>query len=286
MNKGIWLTVLSGIMYGSIGYFGETLRKAGFSIDNMLFWRFLISTLMMLPFLFCIRKDKAPISIKPVLLACGLGSIFYSSSTAFYFIASAEIGTGLAMVIFYAYPAFVVLIMWLLYKGIISNITIISTILIIIGCAFITGGKDINFQPIGTLYAVLSAIMYAFYMVFSKNIVGNLPATLFTLLVCAGNTLAFFILSVVKNSFIIPHTPYTWMIIILFSAIGTVIPLILLIEGMKYISASKASILSVFEPVVTLIIGIIFLGEAVLSIQVIGIAIILASAIVIQLDKS
>lgn len=47
MNKGIWLTALSGVLYGSIGYFGIKLIESGLQVHNMLLWRFLASCLIM-----------------------------------------------------------------------------------------------------------------------------------------------------------------------------------------------------------------------------------------------
>ena len=47
------------------------------------------------------------------------------------------------------------------------------------------------------------------------------------------------------------------------------------IEAMKKISATKASLLSVFEPLSTVLIGVLFLGEMLLDIQIVGVFIVL-----------
>src|SRR5438132_7429592 len=110
-NKGTLYAIISGLFYGLVGYFGISVVHANFSISNMLFWRFLISILLIILFLTPkIRQIK--INDRAIWGAFISGAIFYSSSSVTYFMASSYIGTGLSMVIFFTYPAFVMFGMW------------------------------------------------------------------------------------------------------------------------------------------------------------------------------
>lgn len=64
--------------------------------------------------------------------------------------------------------------------------------------------------------------------------------------------------------------------------VATAIPIQLLLDGLKYVSPVKASILSVFEPLVTVFIGFVLLHETMSSLQSIGITIVLLGAILIH----
>ncbi|MCK8309404.1 hypothetical protein, partial [Erwinia amylovora] len=44
------------------------------------------------------------------------GALFYSGSAIFYFISCKYIGTGLSLVSFFTYPAFVMFLQWLFYR--------------------------------------------------------------------------------------------------------------------------------------------------------------------------
>ena len=60
---------------------------------------------------------------------------------------------------------------------------------------------------------------------------------------------------------------------------ATVIPILLMLYGLKYISSEKASILSVLEPVFVVIFGILLLGESLRFLSAVGIVLILAGAL-------
>lgn len=51
MNKGVFFTALSALLYGSIGYFGSRLIGLGVPVTDLLFWRFLFACLFLQPVL-------------------------------------------------------------------------------------------------------------------------------------------------------------------------------------------------------------------------------------------
>ncbi len=288
MNKGILYTALSGTLYGSIGYFGSQLMAQGLSVRDLLLWRFLFSTALLLPFLPSFWKHRAtsPVNVKALLILLFLGGAVYGSGTALYFESSKLIGTGLAMVIFFTYPIFVVGMSACINKTPLNRVTLISVALIVVGCSMIAFEQNMKLDLTGILLAILSAVAYAIYVFWSKKTTSVLPPVLATLTVCMGGTLAFIAYIVaVRGAFFVPSTSQMWVHISLFSLIGTVLPVLLLLAGLKYISANKASIISVLEPVTTLGVGAIVLEEAVSPLQLLGSAIILSSAMIIQLDK-
>jgi len=76
----------------------------------------------------------------------------------------------------------------------------------------------------------------------------------------------------------IPYEISTWVNIFGMAFISTTLPILLLLEAMKYISSTKASILSVLEPVFVVIFGIILLDEQINLTQGFGVVIVLAGA--------
>ena len=103
---------------------------------------------------------------------------------------------------------------------------------------------------------------------------------------CLGNSLIFFIISCITKSFFIPTTLHAWSYIIAIGIIATAVPIQLLLDGIKHISSIKASILSVLEPVVTLLVGVALLSESISATQAIGVLTVLLGAILIQFERS
>jgi drug/metabolite transporter (DMT)-like permease len=287
MNKGILLTALSALLYGCIGYFGTRLLDLGLSVKNMLFWRFFCSSLCLLPILLLVfRRNNLSNKFKALANLLFLGGIFHGSSTALYFEASKTIGTGLAMVIFFSYPIFVALLSFFLRKIPISRITFSALILIFFGCLLIASSSVINtnFNVIGLTQALMAGLCYGTYVFYSKELSSALSPVLSTLCVCLGS-LGIFALYLLLDfgHFQVPHNFEAWMLLSLFALFGTVLPVLLLLAGMKYLSASTASIISVLEPIAVLGVGVFILGEPLQALQLLGAAIILSATILVYI---
>lgn len=287
MNRGILYTAASGILYGSIGFFGSKLMADGFSVSGLLLWRFLASSLMLAPLAaYFLLRDRKQTNFKILVQLMLLGAIFYGGGTAFYFEGSKTIGTGLAMVIFFAYPIFVVLLSLFVNKTRLGALTLLSLLLIVIGCFCIAIGEEFEIDVYGIGLAILSGLGYGIYVFFTKNVSRSVSPIVATFSVCFGGALAFAgACFLTQGSLPIPQHQEAWLLVILFSFFGTVLPVMLMLLGLKYISANKASIISVLEPVTTLAVGAIVLGETVTGIQFAGAIIILCSAIFVQLEK-
>jgi drug/metabolite transporter (DMT)-like permease len=288
MNKGIWLTALSAVLYGSIGYFGIKLANHGLLVRDFLLWRFLFSSILLVPLLpFLLPKGPSRgQTLTPLTWLFVLGAVFYGGGTALYYESSLLIGTGLAMVIFFVYPIFVVIFSYLFDQMPLRKITLLSVALIVLGCSLIALEGSAESNVMGLALAFLSAISYGVYVFWSKKSSRSLTPALATFAVCSGASVGFVGYSLLsQGSIYLPAGFEIWTLIALFALVGTILPVLLLLAGMKTISANKASIISVLEPVTTLAVGALVLGEAVSSLQFLGALIILSSAIIIQLEK-
>lgn len=281
------LIVLSGILYGFLGYFGTQLLKDDFTVTSMLFWRFFIATLWMLAYSSW-RQKKISLP-KPdfqiYLLPFILGALFYSGSSAFYFMASKHTGTGLAMVIFFCYPMFVALFAWLKKEREIGKLTLFSLLIIVVGL-FLLKGNDANpVNAVGIILAIASAVCYAVYVYKSKHILDRMGTMHFTTVVCISCTAMFLAIAYATHTFVTPSSLIDWCSAIAVGVFATAIPIQLLLEGLKIINPLKASILSVLEPVVTIIVGVILLHESVSMLQTLGILTVISGAILIQFTR-
>jgi drug/metabolite transporter (DMT)-like permease len=282
-QKGSFYAIISGLCYGLLGYFGVTLMNSGFSIAGMLFWRFLIATLFMLVILIPEYKTLLQ-SHKESLKVIIYGVTFYSGSAIIYFISSKYIGTGLAMVIFFTYPAIVMLFNFLFLQAAISKTYYLAFIMIIVGMVCLADIQDASLDIVGIGLGLLCAVFYSGYIIASKE--SRVPPMLSTLMVSIGGAITCFILSCKDPSFCVPINTEQWLNIFGVAIICTVIPILLLLQGLKYISSEKASILSVLEPVVVVIVGITLLNEQINNMQIIGIIIVLSGAVLTLFSNS
>jgi len=67
-----------------------------------------------------------------------------------------------------------------------------------------------------------------------------------------------------------------------FAVVGTTIPVLTFILGLRLVGPSRAAILSTFEPASTVLLAVIILGETANPIQYVGGALILASVVLLE----
>jgi drug/metabolite transporter (DMT)-like permease len=276
-HKGSAYAVLSGLMYGLIGYFGITIMRADFSISNMLFWRFAVSSVLIA--LILIPKIKTMNeNWGEMFKVLTFGTAFYTACSIFYFLASQYLGTGLSMVVFFTYPAIVMLLNWAIHKTKITKKYYLAIGLILIGMGLLVDMHEFAVDIIGIGVGILSSAFYAFYILSSKKSTLSPLTSTFTL--SFGCAIACFIIAQIDNSLSFPKTLDLWVNIFGIGILCTAFPILLFLKALNYITGEKASILSVLEPVFVTIFGVLLLGESISLVRVIGIVIILSGALI------
>ncbi len=276
-HKGSLYAVISGLMYGLIGYFGMTIMHESFSISNMLFWRFLVSCFFVGVILISKRKISRQ-SWPEIGKVLFYGTIFYTGCSIFYFVASKYLGTGLSMVVFFTYPAMVMILNWLMYRTKITKRYYFSIFLILIGMSLLIDRHEFTVDILGLGAGILSSFFYAMYILSSKK--SELCALSSTFILSLGCGIACLIITHIDNSFVVPQTLHMWGNILGIGILCTALPVLLFLKALDYISGEQASILSVLEPVFVVIFGVLLLNESITFVRGIGVIVILSGALI------
>lgn len=279
------IAIISASLYGTVGYYGTLIMKAGIPLYNMLFWRFCISALIIIIYLGCLPTVKIKLNAnfyKQILIS----AVFYTISTSFCFHASKELGIGIAMSIFFIFPIFNVILCWF-FNNPISKTIIYSILLSSLGLGFISLSENIEFNNIkGVLFSLIAAMSFAAYIFCTKKFITGDNKLSSTLAIFLGNSIIFFILSIKNHYFFIPREIQIWKNIFILSMFSTVFPTFLMLYALVKISSTKVAITSIFEPVCALLMGVIYLSETLSNRQLIGIVAIIIASIMLQKDKS
>ena len=275
-RTGAIYVALSGLLFGLIGYFGISIVHANISVNTMLFWRFLIASVFMCVIIIP-KLSVLHIRMREITAAFIYGVLFYGPSSTLYFMAANAIGSGLSMVLFYTFPAMVLFMDFFITKHAIGRSYFVAVGIILIGMICLTCGDVSQFNWLGTGLSLLSAFLFALYMVLSKT--STAPAYLDTIMVCLGSAMSALMMAFFEHSFVIPSETMIWKNILGIGTLCTSIPILLLLKGLKNISALQASILSVLEPVFVIFFGVVLLGESISAIQYLGVVTLLGGAL-------
>jgi drug/metabolite transporter, DME family len=159
----------------------------------------------------------------------------------------------------------------------------------LIGCALALGvvAKGVSkVNAIGVASAFASALCYAFLLVFGKHLTRRYALATYLFYALMG---AFIFWVVVNPPWMFVAQVGTWRLaglLFLFAMISVLLPYIFFFMGLQRVPASRAGIVSTWEPVWITIAGWIVLGERLAPSQLLGVGLVLAAIIIIELFPS
>jgi len=213
---------------------------------------------------------------RPLAVAIGMGAIGYVGQAVCYFSALNHASAGLVALLLYAYPTLVCLLAAIVLREPLTRRRIALLVVSFAGIALTLGGG--HGTPTGIALGLGAAAFYSVYIIVGARELGNTDALASTTVVCisAASTL------LIASLFRAPQFPgiwWSWAAVGAIAIVSTVVAIITFFAGLKRVGAATASIASTLEPVVTVILAWLILGETLSPIQLVGGALILASAI-------
>ncbi|SHE85133.1 EamA domain-containing membrane protein RarD [Tissierella praeacuta DSM 18095] len=283
--KGIFSVMISAIIFGSMPLMAKIVFNEGGNPTSLAFYRFLL----IIPFLYILIKRNKEETLKitkeefkKIIL---VGTIGYGATALLLYLSYNYIPSGMATTIHFVYPVFVILGCILFFKEKPNIIKIISVILCVLGVLmFYDGNGNINFM--GIFLAFASSITFAFYTIYlDKSGLKEMNTVKLTFYLCSIAAVMMFIFSIITKTFTIHMNPLGWLMS-LFLSLSVGLGVNLFQIGIKIVGPQSTSILSTFEPITSVIIGVLILNESFGIRTFIGIGAILIAVILISIfDK-
>ncbi|HEX7641073.1 MAG TPA: DMT family transporter [Burkholderiaceae bacterium] len=269
-TTAIFLVLLSALGFGSIAFFAKVAYASGTSPSALLALRFGMAVLMLAP---VVWFKRLPLPRGAALAGYVLMGLLYTAQAQSYFNALIYASSGLVALLLYIYPVLVTVLAVLLGWEKADRRSMVLTAMACLGLAITLGGK-LEGQPAGIALGILAAAIYAVYILLGNKLSRDthpLSASLVILTTAAGGN----ILMALIGGATLPSTTVGWTAIGAIALFSTGMAIAFFLIGVKVIGASQASILSTLEPVLTLTIGVLFLGEHVSGSQLFGGAMVL-----------
>lgn len=291
MNKKIniypILIFLAGALWGSMGLFVHRLNDIGCSSLDIVVLRGVVTAVVMGIILIFKDKGAFKIRLKDIWVFIGTGVLSVVFFNFCYFISIMETSMSVAAVLLYTAPAFVMLMSRPLFKEKITSSKVISLVLAIIGCVFVSGliegGSNINVP--GVLAGIGAGLGYALYSIFSRFAINKgystLTITFYTFFFSGIGSLP--LTNPVKAISLSFSSLSTAVFSVLFVLISTVFPYLLYTLGLKGTENGRASIIASIEPVSATLLGLIVFGEVPSVYGFIGMLLVLTGIVVSNL---
>lgn len=281
---GFLFVVVSAVLFGIIPLFAKQIYQLGGNSLTLCLHRFLFS----LPFLYLILrfgcKEKLMVTRKQfkkiVILSMGC-----AGTPLLLFQSYRYISSGMATTIHFVYPVLVLLGCGLIYHEKISRYKKICAILCFAGIlGFYTPGESGSL--IGVVLAFLSGITYAFYVLYySRSGLSDLNPYKLSFYLSAISSVMFLIIIMCTGSMVLELPLKAWGLTVVFAFIISVLATVAFQMGTKRIGAQKASMLSTFEPLTSVLVGAMVFDEKLTVISVIGVICILCAVILLAFEE-
>lgn len=272
---------ISVFLYGTLGFF---LSFISVNSEFVVFCRGLFGSLFILFILF-IKKQKLDIkAIKKNLKYLILSGISLGLNETFLFIGY-KYSVSLAALGNYTAPISIIIISSILYKDKLSAKQISCIAASFIGIVLLSGvltGTDNN--VFGLLFGLIASIGFITLVFMNKKLenIGAYDKT-FVQLLSSATVLIPFIL--INKSYMISFDVKTVSILLMLGIIHTGFAYILYFDSIKTLAPIKIAIIGYVEPVMSVLIGTLFLNEQMNIYTIIGTILIIGSAVISELVK-
>ncbi len=288
-NTGTALIILAGCFWGSMGLFVRKLGSYGFSSIQIVSIRVTIAALA-----FCLLlrfKDRSGFRISsrdlPLFLGLGFGSILFF--TVCYFTAITMMSLSTAAILLYTSPIWIMLMSVLFFHEKLNRKKVLALGLAFAGCVLVTGISGEGITAAGIALGLGSGIGYGLY-----SILGTVALRRYSPYTVTAYT---FLFAAVGSWFIsrptdmfskisaAPNPAALLLLCVLTAIVTAVIPFLAYTLGLRTVEASKAGILATVEPLVATLFGILAFSEPLTAASGIGIVMILAAIILLNLKQ-
>lgn len=279
--KGFALVILSAVVFGVIPVFVRSVNGCG---SNSIMTSFLRFALSLIPLYIGAKSKKSDLRIsktealKILLIAvCGFGG-----TSVLLFMSYNYIPSGMATTIHFVYPVFVILGSILFLKQKINPMKLLCVALCFGGILmFYSGGGDGSVEMLGLLLAFASGITYSFYIVYLDwSGLAQMEPTKMIFYMNLFASIMIGCVAMATGNFTLDIEPAGWLIALAMAVCVSFLAVRSFQLGVRLIGPQNAAILSTFEPITSLVVGVCLYKESLTLASIAGCVLILSSVII------
>jgi len=274
--------LLSAAGFGAMAIFGKLAYESGVGVDALLLVRFGIAAVLLLAIAGA-RGALRGLSRPTVLAGLGMGVVGYAAQSGLYFTALTRIDASLLAMILYVYPVLVMVGAVAIGRERISRRRVWALGVALVGITLVLSGAATGrFDWLGAAMALGAALTYTGYILVGDRLTAELSPLALSALVCTGATATFAVAGVLRGGPDLGFAAAGWAWLAALALVSTVGAILLFFAGLARAGPSVAAILSVLEPVVTVVGAATVFGEHVTAGQLLGGTLVLAAVLVVQ----
>ena len=259
------------------------------SIDPLILsqGRATFSFLVLLPMLALLRgRNGLRLPARDLGQLLLIGILGVAASNYFYYLAIQRTNVATAITVQYTAPIWVLL--YTVARGL-QKFTLqrvaavglaVTGIALVIG---VSGRSGLRLDTVGLFAALLAAFSFAFYNIGGHDILARRDRWIVLLYTTASASLFWLLVNPPWKLMAAHYSAAQWLFLVLFSLLSVLAPFSFYFAGLQHLEPTRAIIVSCLEPVFSIVIAALVLGEVMRPLQIVGIVFVLAAITVAQL---
>ena len=232
--------------------------------------------------------QRVKLPVRDLIYCFVLGTLGVAVSNYCYYLAIQRTNVAIAIIVQYTAPVWVLIYVVLRRQQKLTAQKVIAVAMALTGIALIIdifglhSGTALHLDPYGVLAALLAAFSFAFYNVAGHGILvrhDRWRVLAWTLTAASAFWLVVNPPWKIANAH---YVPAQWLFLFVFSMISVLGAFSMYFLGLQYLEPSRAIVASCLEPVFSIVLAALLLGEVLRPIQTLGIVFVLAAIVIVQ----
>jgi drug/metabolite transporter (DMT)-like permease len=215
-----------------------------------------------------------------------LGVFGVAASNYLYYLAIQRTNVATAIILQYTAPVWVLL--YTVARGLqkATGQRALAVGLAVAGIALVIGvlnGRGLRLDPIGVTGALLAAFSFAFYNVGGHKILARYDRWTVLLYVLLSASVFWIVVNPPWSVVAAHYSGRQWLFLMVFALVSVLAPFAFYFAGLEHLEPTRAIVVSCLEPVFSILLAAVLLGEVLRPLQALGILLVLVAIIVVQL---
>ena len=268
---------IAALLFGLTGIFGKLASAAP---DVIVLGRALFAVLALLLFARFYRRSMLHGLNRRRLIQLAISGVLLGAHWLTFFHAIDLSGVGIATLGFASFPAFVVLLEWLLWREVPSRMDLLKVGLVCVGLILVPPSFDLQQSGAeGLLWALVSGLCFAAVSVGNRLTSGKLHPVQ---IACWQNVVIVVCLLPISSKALLQIPPLDWLWIGLLGTLCTGVAHGLFVTSLTVLKARVASLFFALEPVYGILFAWYLFGEEPSLRMLLGGALIVSSLLLVQ----
>jgi drug/metabolite transporter, DME family len=248
-----------------------------------------LSLAVLLPVLF-VRRGASVLRVprRDLVQFFLLGILGVAASNYFYYLAIQRTNVATAIILQYTAPVWVLVYTAASEAQRPSLRRSAAVGLAVAGCVLavgLLGSGAFRMDAVGVMAALLAAFSFAFYNVGGHKVLARYDRWKVLLWVLAATSIFWIVVNPPWKIIAAHYGRQQWEFMLVFSLVSVLGPFSCYFAGLQYLEPTRAIVASCLEPVFSIVIAALVLGELVRPMQTVGIVLVLVAIVLIQLPE-